>query len=162
VGLRGSCFAQGTVVWTLLGPRPIETLSVGDRILSEDPSTGVLSYQSVAVVYHNPPNATLTIGFGSEEIVATPIHRFWRVGKGWALARDLKPGDPIRVLGSLARVTRVAPNVVQSVFNLEVPGGHDYFVGRAGVLVHDNTAVQPISEPFDAFPLLAKAASRSR
>jgi hypothetical protein len=162
VGLRGSCFAQGTLVRTLLGPRPIETLSAGDLVLSQDPTTGALSYQAVTVAYHNPPSATLTIGIGTDEIAATPIHRFWRVGKGWALARDLKPGDPIRVLGSVARVTRVEPSVVQPVFNLEVPGGHDYFVGRSGVLVHDNTAVQSISEPFDAPPQLAPVASRSR
>jgi hypothetical protein len=162
VGLRGSCFAQGTLVRTLFGPRPIETLSAGDRVLTEDPSTGALSYQGITVVYHNPPSSTLTIGLGSEEIVATPIHRFWRVGKGWGLARDLKPGDPIRVLGSVVRVTRVEPNVVQPVFNLEVPGGHSYFVGRQGVLVHDNSRLQPIVEPFDAAALLATVATRSR
>jgi hypothetical protein len=161
VGLHGSCFARGTLVRTLLGLKPIETLSAGDLVLSEDPSTGALSYQAITVVYHNPPNATLTIGIGSEDIVATPIHRFWRVGKGWALARDLKPGDPIRVLGSLARVTRVEPNVVQPVFNLEVPDGHSYFVGRQGVLVHDNTRLQPVAAPFDAPPVLAAVATRS-
>jgi hypothetical protein len=162
VGLHGSCFAQGTLVRTLFGPRPIETLSAGDLVLSEDPSTGALSYQAITVVYHNPPSPTLTIGLGSEEIVATPIHRFWRVGKGWALARDLKPGDPIRVLGSVVQVTRVEPNVVQPVFNLEVPGGHSYFVGQQGILVHDNTRLQPVAEPFDAPGVLATVATRSR
>jgi hypothetical protein len=161
VGLHGSCFARGTLVRTLLGLKPIETLSAGDLVLSEDPSTGALSYQAITVVYHNPPNATLTIGIGSEEIVATPIHRFWRVGKGWALARDLKPGDPIRVLGSVVRVSRVEPNAVQPVFNLEVPEGHSYFVGQQGVLVHDNTRLQPVAQPFDAAPALATVATRS-
>jgi hypothetical protein len=161
VGLRGSCFARGTLVRTLFGLEPIETLSAGDEVLTEDPTSGALSYQAVTVAYHNPPNVTLTIGIGSEEIVATPIHRFWRVGKGWALARDLKPGDPIRVLGSVARVTKVEPNVVQPVFNLEVPEGHSYFVGRQGVLVHDNTRLQPVAKPFDTAGVLATVATRS-
>jgi hypothetical protein len=50
---------------------------------------------------------------------------------------------------------------VQPVFNLEVAEGHSYFVGKQGALVHDNSVLQPQSEPFDAPPTLA-VASRSR
>ena len=33
-----------------------------------------------------------------ESIAATGIHRFWKAGNGWTMARDLKPGDRIRAL----------------------------------------------------------------
>jgi hypothetical protein len=135
---------------------------VGDQVLSEHSASGELSYQPVVKVYHNPPSPTLRIKLGDEEIVATPIHRFWRVGKGWVLARDLEPDDPLRVLGSVVKVTSVAPDVVQPVFNLEVADGHSYFVGRQGVLVHDNSRLQPIAEPFDAAGVLATVVTRSR
>ena len=46
----------------------------------------------------------------------------------------------------------------QAVFNLEVAEGHDFFVGRQGALVHDNSLVQPTPEPFDAAPELAAVA----
>jgi hypothetical protein len=162
LGWHHSCFAKGTLVATLAGPKPIESLRVGDQVLSEHSGSGALSYQPLVAIYHNPPGPTLRITLGSEAIVATPIHRFWRAGKGWILARDLEPGDPLRVLGSVVRVTSVAPDEVQPVFNLEVAEGHSYFVGRQGALVHDNSVLQPGSEPFDAPPTLAAVASRSR
>ena len=53
------------------------------------------SSRSLAL-HHNRPKPTLRIDLGDEAIVATPIHRFWKAGRGWAMARDLKPGDTIR------------------------------------------------------------------
>jgi Pretoxin HINT domain len=128
-------------------------------VLSQDPKTGVLSFQPVLTVYHNPPAPTLTIDLGGETVVATAIHRFWRAGKGWAMARDLKPGDLIRTLGGTARVVAVTENAVQPVFNLEVAGGHSFFVGDRGALVHDNSLVQPLHQVFDAAPEIAATPS---
>jgi hypothetical protein len=48
------------------------------------------------------------------------------------------------------------------VFNLEVDGGQSFFVGGPGVLVHDNSLVQPVSAPFDAGPVLTAVASNAR
>ena len=39
---------------------------------------------------------------GGETIVATGIHRFWKAGKGWTMARDLKAGDRLRMIGGVA------------------------------------------------------------
>jgi hypothetical protein len=160
VGYHHSCFAKGTPVRTLLGLKPIESLRVGDQVLSEDPASGALSYQPIVAVYHNPPGPTLKIRLDAEEIVSTPIHRFWRVGKGWALARDMKPGDQVRVLGGLSTVAAVEADVVQPVFNLELSGVHSFFVGQHGALVHDNSRIHPPSGPFDAAPLLTTADRR--
>ena len=38
--MRVSCFAAGTMVQTMDGPRRIESISVGDRVLSQHTSTG--------------------------------------------------------------------------------------------------------------------------
>jgi len=112
--------------------------------------------------FHNPPNATFRIHLGNETVVATGIHRFWKAGKGWAMARDLKPGDGLRTLGGMARVTAVESDRVQPVYNLEVARGQSFFVGNPGVLVHDNSLVQPVAEPFDAAPALAAVGSTTR
>ncbi len=56
-----ACFAAGTAVSTLDGPRTIETIQVGDRVLSQDPTTGALTFQPVVAVHHNRPSATLRI-----------------------------------------------------------------------------------------------------
>ena len=144
------CFAAGTPVRTVDGDRPIDQVRRGDLVLTQDTLTGALSYQPVLAAYHNPPTVTYRVGLGSEELLATGIHRFWRAGKGWAMARDLRPGDSIRVLGGVATVMTASPEKVRPVFNLEVAAGRSFFVGRAGALVHDNSPVEAVPSPFDS------------
>ena len=126
-----SCFAAGTPVRTLLGPRPIESIRIGDQVLAQDVTTGALSFEPVLTLYHNPPKPTLRIDLGGEVIVATPIHRFWKAGQGWAMARDLRPGDTIRRLGGTAQVLSVSEEKVQPVFNLDVAQCRSFFVGAS-------------------------------
>ena len=108
-------------------------------------------------VYHNDPAATLKIELenGAGSVVATGIHRFWKVGHGWVMARELKVGDTVRTVRGVARVEAVETQPVQPVFNLEVGVNQSYFVGQVGVLVHDNSLVKPVPFPFDAQPKLA-------
>ncbi len=163
---RHSCFAAGTPVHALSGLKPIETLKTGDQVLTQDTTTGALSFQPILAVFHNPPNQTVRVRIGDrhasaspdeieneddeEPVVATGIHRFWKAGGGWVMARDLKPGDTLRILGGVARVETVEADPVQPVYNLEVAHGQSFFVGQRGVLVHDNSLVQPTPDPFDA------------
>ncbi len=68
------------------------------------------------------------------------------------MARELKAGDLLRTVGGTTRVTQVETDATQRVFNLRVAEGNSFFVGRIGALVHDNTLVRPVLEPFDATP----------
>jgi len=147
---HNACFGAGTPVRTLEGPRPIESVRVGDQVLSQNTRTGRLSFTPVVAVFHNPPAPTLRVTLGDESTVATGIHRFWKAGQGWVMARDLKPGDAVRTVGGTARVDAVETETVRPVFNLEVADGQTFFVGRAGALVHDNSLVRPEPAPFDA------------
>jgi len=158
VRVHQACFGAGTAVRTLTGPRLIETIHAGDRVLTQDGKTGALSYQPVVMAYHNPPNETLKIDLGGEPVVVTPIHRFWKAGKGWVMARELTTGDRVRSLEGTATVSAVTADRTQPVFNLEVAEGASFFVGDLGVLVHDNSAVLPTPEPFDAPAAVAVAA----
>ncbi len=157
--VHSSCFAAGTPVFTLGGPRPIQSLKVGDQVLSQDTVTGTLSYQPVVAALHNEPAIVYNIKFGREMIKATGIHRFWKAGSGWIMARDLKPGDRLRAFASVAEVTGVGMGLVQPVFNLKVQDGQSYFAGEGNLLVHDSSLVEPVLEPFDAVPDLAAAAT---
>jgi hypothetical protein len=147
--IRYSCFGAGTPVTTLQGRRPIEDLRAGDVVLARDTATGVLAYRPHSAVFHNPPDSTYRIDTGGEPIVATGIHRFWKAGEGWIMARDLRAGDRLRTIGGVARVRSVAAGKVQPVFNLQVSGGDNFFVGTDGVLAHDNSLVTPAGKPFD-------------
>jgi hypothetical protein len=147
---HGACFAAGTPVLTIDGPKPIESIEVGDRVLAQDVATGAISYQPVLLTHHNAPSPLLKLTIGPESLLATGIHRFWRVGKGWTMARDLKPGDVVRTLGGAAKVEASEPAGTAPVFNLDVAEDRDFFVGKAGFLVYDFSVVQPVARPFDA------------
>ena len=146
---HSACFAAGTLVHTLDGPRPIESIQVGDRVLSQDPSAGVLTFEPVVAVHHNEPAPTLRIGVDGETIIATGIHRFWKAGKGWTMARELKAGDRVRVIDGVMQVRSIETDSTQPVYNLDVARNRDFFVGTKGLLVHDFSFVQPVQAPFD-------------
>ena len=56
----------------------------------------------------------------------------------------------------------VAEEKVQPVFNLQVADGESFFVGRSGVLAHDNSTINPTPEPFDAVGVLSYCGGRPR
>lgn len=147
-----SCFGAGTLVKAMDGPRPIETIRVGDQVLAQDAKNGALAFRAVTAIHHNPPGETLNVAIGGEVIVPSVFHRFWKVGQGWVMARELKPGDQLRMLDGPATVESVQPGGLQPVFNLDVAEDHDFFVGHRGALVHDNTLPELRLTPFDAEP----------
>ena len=148
-----SCFVAGTPVRTIEGFRPIEQILPGDMVLSQDVETGELDFRPILVVHHNAPNRTLRIKLSNNEILAASIyHRFWRSGRGWTLARELKPGDILRTLGSTVRVDSVEPGVTEPLFNLDVMKNRSFFVGKGDVLVHDNRLPPAVQTPFDSPP----------
>ncbi len=149
-----TCFAAGTPVRTLDGFRNIEAIQVGDQVLSQDAATGALSFQPVVFVHHNPPgNKTLRVALtNGESLVCSVYHRFWRANLGWAMARELKPGDTLRTVGGLVQVATVEPDTVQPLYNLDVAGPRTFFAGKTSLLVHDNTLPDHRLQPFDALP----------
>ncbi len=160
VFLHHACFASGTLVQTLGGPRKIESIAVGDRVLSQHTTLGVLSFQPVLATHLNGPAETFRISLAGETIIATGIHRFWTAGKGWTMARDLKAGDRLRMLGGVAIIDSIEPGATQMVFKLNVAENRDFLVGSAGLLVHDYGFVLPVSEPFDRLTNTAPIASK--
>ena len=161
-GMGPSCFGAGTQVRTLDGQRSIEDIYEGEPVLTQNTTTGALGYRPVVVAFHNPPNATFRIDLGQETIIATGIHRFWKAGQGWVMARELKPGDRLRTIGGITLVEAVERYRVQPVFNLEVADGYSFFVGKQGVLAHDNTIVNPTEKPFDQTPELVSLTSDTK
>jgi hypothetical protein len=120
-------------------------------LLTQDVTTGALSFQSVLVVHHNAPAKTIRVALDNgETITASTYHRFWHVGKGWAMAKQLQTGDTLRTLGGIARVISLEPGATVPVFNLDVFGTRTFFVGMKDALVHDNTLPATHKEPFDA------------
>jgi tetratricopeptide (TPR) repeat protein len=148
-----TCFAAGTPVETLSGPRPIEAIEAGDRVLSQDAATGALSFQPVVFVHRNPPDKTLRINLSDgESVVCSIYHRFWRANLGWAQARELKPGDTLRDFGGIVHVDNIGTDTIQPLYNLDIATSGTFFAGRSKLLVHDNTLPDHRLVPFDALP----------
>ena len=146
---HSACFAAGTLVQTIDGPRPIESIRVGDGSCrrARRPERSRFSRWSPSIATRLPPR--LRIAIGGESIVATGIHRFWKAGKGWTMARELKPGDRLRMVGGTVQIESIEADKTQPVYNLDVAENRDFFVGTKGLLVHDFSFVQPVLEPFD-------------
>jgi hypothetical protein len=140
-------------VRTTEGLEPIEKIQPGDLVLSQDVTTGELGFQPILRVHHNRPNQTVRLRLSDDQTLFPSIyHRFWRSGKGWALARDLNSGDVLRTRGSIVKVIAVEPGPTQPLYNLDVAKNQTFFVGTGDVLVHDNTLPPARQTAFDAPP----------
>jgi len=167
------CFAAGTTVATPHGARAIQTLRVGDKVLSEDPTTHKVEAETVQRVIHDPASPLLAVDLSDGSTITTTLtHSFWvdagaRIAPGgaWLWAEHLRPGDQLRTAdGRLVSVVRVRTGVGRAdVWTLTVARDHTFFVGTAQVLVH-NTNCPPGSNsgkptqlplPFDDLPPLA-------
>ena len=139
------CFVAGTLVTTEDGQEPIEEIEVGDKVLSEDETTGEVAVKTVTETYVNETDELIHIGVNGETISATPTHPFYVDKLGWTLARSLRAGDVLVLSnGELVTVEWVQHEILESpikVYNFEVEEFHTYFVGENGIFVHNGCGV---------------------
>jgi len=77
---------------------------------------------------------------GGETIESAPASLFWVNTKGWIAAKSLFPGDQLLQRdGTFTKVFNVIPKHAPKtqVYNFEIEGFHTYYVGKAGILVHN-------------------------
>jgi hypothetical protein len=156
-----SCFARGTKVWTLTGPRAIDSIKPGDRVLSQNPDSGELAFKPVLAVTYRPPSVRVTIGVAGEKIMATLGHPFWVAAEGWRMTKELKTGSRLQGLEGEFQVESLDRKETpgpwdDGAFNLIVADFNTYFVGEHLLLVHDNTPRLP---PTVAVPELLRRES---
>ncbi len=148
-----SCFPRGTPVWTMSGQKVIESVRKGDWVLAQDPETGQLAFKPVTATTFREPSPLIEIAVeqqaaeeqaaGGRALRATRGHPFWVDGKGWRMAKQLRVGDILHTVRGPLGIERVAETGQEEAYNLVVDGFGTFFVGAAGVLVHDNTIRQP-------------------
>jgi len=142
-GRRGclfNCFAEGTLVLTEDGERPIEEIAVGDRVWAWNEETGESELAEVVRLHERETLEVYTLHVGVGEVLeTTDEHPFWVVGRGWTEVEDLQPGDILTTYeGQELRLVAVERQERKlRVYNFEVRGLHTYFVGDAQVLVHN-------------------------
>ncbi|NUU17798.1 hypothetical protein HP550_11120, partial [Cellulomonas humilata] len=138
------CFVPGTPVRGQDGPVPIEQLVVGDKVVAQDPTTGLLTTEVVIATAVRTVPRVLDVRTGGEVVTCSPEHPFWVEGTGWCPAGALVPGDLLRTAdGRTQAVDAVSarPGTGWTVHNVTVRGAHTYHVGSSAVLVH-NKAIE--------------------
>jgi hypothetical protein len=138
-----SCFPRGTTIRTQTGLTPIEWIQAGDLVLSQDPDTGELAYKAVIQTTLRPPCPLVRIHVEDEQFTATRGHPFWVSGEGWRMAKQLKPNDRLHGLAGSWPIDQMGELPDDEAYNLVVDDFHTYFVGRLGLLVHDNAPRRP-------------------
>ena len=151
--VHAACFAAGTLVQTIDGPRPIESIRVGDRVLSQ----GTIDRQArVSARGGRPSQPARRRRFGSRSAArrssppaSTASGKRARAGRWPASSR---PAIACGWSAARSRSNRSRADKTQPVYNLDVAHNRDFFVGTKGLLVHDFSFVQPVLEPFDRQP----------
>ncbi len=136
-----ACFVAGTLVATVNGLAAIETIKVGDYVLSTDPDTMKTGYKQVLETYIRKVDRLVHLIINDEEIITTVDHPFYVQGRGFICAADLLIGDRLidchgNIL-MLENYTIELTNELTTVYNFKVQDFHTYHVGENGVLVHN-------------------------
>jgi hypothetical protein len=137
------CFAAGTPVWTKTGQRPIESLQIGDFVLSQNVNTGEIHYKPVLARTIRPAGPTVQVAVRGETFQSTRGHPLWVTGVGWRMAKELERGATLHSLADSGRIESVESATNTETYNLVVADFNTYFIGMSGVLAHDNTPRRP-------------------
>ena len=149
------CFTARTPIRTDKGLVPIEQIKVGDEVLSYDEKTKQFEYKAVAQTFTAVKENIIKIKIRGEKLLTTTTEHPFYVKKAhkardglnsesdeegeWLTAAELKVGQKVlRPDGKWTRITRLVRETTPTlVYNLEVEGNHNYFVGEIGVLSHN-------------------------
>lgn len=138
-----SCFAAGTPVWTTGGAKRIETLRLGDLVLSQNTESGEIAFRPVLRTTVRQHAEVFKVRTSGPTLQCTGGHLFWVAGEGWMKARYLKSGQTLHCATGTVQVSDVEPSEPQNTFNLVVAEFDTYFVGPERILTHDVTERQP-------------------
>ncbi len=144
VCLSEICFVAGTLVATKLGGQAIETLEVGDIVLSRNETTGLVRARPIVNTYHHMNKAIMSVTVANQigevdVLTTTPNHPFWVRGQGWVQAGLLTADDGL-LSATGEHLTVQSTEWLQEqadVYNIRVLEDHTYFVGDQQVWVHN-------------------------
>jgi hypothetical protein len=122
---------------------PIDHIQAGDRVWTRTRSMGTVTRPVVRLFRRAAQDlveVTICGPDGMEAVLSTPMHPFWVIERGWTEAGRLREGDVLSSrCGGNVHVVGVRPHGRAPVYNFEVGLTHNYFVGKAGVLVHNES-----------------------
>ena len=150
-----SCLGGKTVVHSIDGPRTIESMQVGDLVLSQDTNTGELAFRVVLALHRSQPTPTFWIALDDkqETVVATGIQTLLEDGDGLENGPRPESRRP-PAHGGRHRVDRVdrgrydRSRFITSTSPLTATS----LSGKPALRFTTSLVVQPVLAPFDRLP----------
>ncbi|HZU97160.1 MAG TPA: Hint domain-containing protein [Planctomycetota bacterium] len=132
------CVVEGTLIATPSGPRPIESLRIGDAVVSRGPD-GSESVSHVVATVEAPVDEFLELTFeNGRRLEVTATHPV-ASGGSWIEAGFLREGDRAEAREGTTKVRHVlARRHPVRVFDITVQPDACFFA--AGILVHNKTS----------------------
>ena len=139
------CFTAGTLIHTIHGLKPIETITHGDLIWSRQEFGDEYDYRPVIATKATPNQEIYEVvvkhsNNSTETFKTTKEHPFWVEGIGWLKASLLEQGMTLLDKHGLPNVTILSQTKLthtDTVYNFEVQDFHTYHIGEYGVWVHN-------------------------
>ncbi len=135
------CFPKGTLVATTDGLVPIELLTINTKVIAFDELRQAMLYKPIIALLLNKTVRLVNVTTDRETICSSMCHRFWvESKKKWVAAQFLKPGMLLQTItGGVSKIKKIEVQDVseQNTYNLTIADSHTYFVGKQGVLVHN-------------------------
>jgi hypothetical protein len=132
----GDCIVEGTMIETEAGPKTIESIVAGERVMTRGGYQRVL--KSGLVRFDAPTVRVITET--NRTVCATPEHRIWSANRDWTPVGDLKSGDSILEFSadgkhSITKIQSITAGYTSPVYDLTVENWPEFFAG--GILVHN-------------------------
>ncbi|MCU0467396.1 MAG: polymorphic toxin-type HINT domain-containing protein [Arcicella sp.] len=142
-----ACFVAGTPVKVGNVSKPIESLELNDTVSAFDHTTSQNTLSRVTKLFKKEVKKLAKVVIGGAMIIATLEHPFFANGH-YTPVKDLQKGDSVLTQsGKLAAVESVSfIDSTATVYNIEVAEQHNYFIGEAGLLVHNKCLITSLTE----------------
>lgn len=143
--------------------KAVDALKPGDTVLGFDGSVGRAFSVSSTRSYH--AEIIHVLALENERIKVTASHPFMVIGRGWVPAAALRVGDKIQDMRGEGHAlhSNDKESEPQFVYDLKVQGADSYYIGKAGLLVHNSGCTQPdeLGEESDLFEIAENGKSSS-
>lgn len=137
------CFVAGTPITAMYGIINIENIKIGDWVLSYNQKSHTNEYSQVLdTMTFKVQENMYKIHINNTTLQVTGVHKFLitRHGKEqWISAKQLQVGDKVRFANGKHHIIddiTIEYKTVQ-VYNFEVSGNHNYYVGKDQILAHN-------------------------
>lgn len=143
-GGGGGCFIAGTLITTLQHYyKNIEDIEKDDIVLSYNEKLKKNEYSKVLeTMIHIIKEKIYNLYIEDEILIVTGIHRFFVLRNNieqWIAAADLKINDQVLFAdGTWHNIQNIESEIrEETVYNFEVSGNHNYYVGKNQILAHN-------------------------